>query len=240
MVDRREHEDDGQAGQQDVERDLVRRLLPLGALDQPDHAVEEGRARGRGDAHADPVGQHLRAAGHGRAVAAGFADDRRRFAGDRGLVDRRDALDHLAVGGNGVAGLDQHDVADLEAGARQRACSPAVRAGQQLGLRLGALAAQRIGLRLAAAFGDRLREVGEQDREPEPDDDLEREAEVLAAGHEVAEEDDRRQRGDDLHHEHDRVLDQRPRIELDESRADRRHRRSWGRAGPTPACACGC
>ena len=33
------------AGEQDVERDLVRRLLPLGALDQRDHAVEEGRAR---------------------------------------------------------------------------------------------------------------------------------------------------------------------------------------------------
>ena len=104
---RREHEDDGQADEQDVERDLVRRLLPLGALDQPDHAVEEGRARRRGDAHLDPVGQHLRAAGHGRAVAAGLADDRRRFAGDRRLVDRGDALDHLAVGRDDVAGLDQ-------------------------------------------------------------------------------------------------------------------------------------
>ena len=39
-----EDEDDGQAGEQDVERDLVRRLLPLGAFDQRDHAVEEGRA----------------------------------------------------------------------------------------------------------------------------------------------------------------------------------------------------
>src|SRR5262249_9344850 len=31
------------------------------------------------------------------------------------------------------------------------------------------------------------------------------------------------QRGDDLEHEHHRILDQRARIELDESRADRRH-----------------
>ena len=45
-----EEEDDGHAGEQDVQRDLVRRLLPLGALDQRDHAVEEGRARGGGDA----------------------------------------------------------------------------------------------------------------------------------------------------------------------------------------------
>ena len=42
---RRRTEDDGHAGEQDVERDLVRRLLPLGAFDQGDHAVEEGRAR---------------------------------------------------------------------------------------------------------------------------------------------------------------------------------------------------
>ncbi len=53
---RGEHEDDGHAGEQDVERDLVRRLLALGALDQRDHAVEEGRALGRRDAHLDPVG----------------------------------------------------------------------------------------------------------------------------------------------------------------------------------------
>ena len=38
-----------QAGQQDVERDLVRRLLPLGALDQRDHPVEERLAGIRRD-----------------------------------------------------------------------------------------------------------------------------------------------------------------------------------------------
>ena len=46
-----------------------------------------------------------------RAVAAALADDRRRLAGDRRLVDRGDALDHLAVAGDHVAGLDDHDVA---------------------------------------------------------------------------------------------------------------------------------
>ena len=68
--------------EQDRQRDLVRRLLPLGAFDQRDHAVEEGGARRRGDAHLDPVGQHRGAAGDGRAVAAGLADDGRGFAGD--------------------------------------------------------------------------------------------------------------------------------------------------------------
>ena len=50
------------------------------------------------------------------------------------------------------------------------------------------------GLRLAAALGDRFGEVGEQHREPQPEDDLELEAEVLAAGHEVADQDDGGQR----------------------------------------------
>ena len=105
-----------QAGQQDVQRDLVRRLLPLGALDQRDHAVEEGRARRGGDPHLDPVGEDLRAAGDRRAVAAALADDRRGFAGDRRFVDRGDALDDLAVARDHLAGLDQHDIARCSVG----------------------------------------------------------------------------------------------------------------------------
>src|SRR5262249_10259125 len=46
---------------------------------------------------------------------------------------------------------------------------------------------------------------------------------MLAAGDEVADQDHGGERGDDLEHEHHRVLDQRPRIELDEGRADRRN-----------------
>ena len=52
--------------------------------------------------------------------------------------------------------------------------------GQHLGLGLGALAAERLGLRLAAAFCDRRRKVGEQHREPQPEDDLKLEADTLA------------------------------------------------------------
>ena len=48
-------EDDGEAGEQNVERDLVRRLLTGGALDQRNHAIEERLARVRGDPHLDPV-----------------------------------------------------------------------------------------------------------------------------------------------------------------------------------------
>ena len=104
-------EHDGQAREQDRQRDLVRRLAPLGALDERDHAVEERLARLLRDLDHDVVGQHARAAGDRAAVAAGLADDRRGLAGDRRLVDRGDALDHGAVAGDHLAGLDDHHVA---------------------------------------------------------------------------------------------------------------------------------
>ena len=218
----REHEDDGQAGEQDVERDLVRRLLPLGALDQLDHAVDEGRALRRGDAHADPVGQHLGAAGDRRAVAAGFADHGRGFAGDRGLVDRGDALDHLAVGRDVVAGLDQHDIADLEAGAGDEAIG-LVGAGQQLGLALGAgLAAATSACALPRPSATASAKLANSTVNHSQRMIWKVKPRLLAAGHQIAQEDHGGQRGHDLDHEHHRVLDHHPRIELDEGRADRR------------------
>ncbi|MGY3651716.1 hypothetical protein ACVWW2_007007 [Bradyrhizobium sp. LM4.3] len=155
-------------------------------------------------------------------VAAGFADDRRGFAGDRGLVDGGDALDHLAIGGNGIAGLDQHDVIDLEARARHE-IEGSAGTTQELGLALGACLAQRFGLCLAAAFGNRFGEIGEQHREPEPKDDLEGKAQARTSRKDIAQKDRRGERGHDLDHEHHRVLHHQPRIELGERGANRGH-----------------
>ena len=60
--------------------------------------------------HLDLIGEHARAAGHGRAIAARLADHRSRFAGDRRLIHRRDSLHDLAVGGNEFAGRNQHHI----------------------------------------------------------------------------------------------------------------------------------
>ena len=62
--------DDRQAREQNIEGDLVRRLLALGPFHQLDHPVQKRFARIRSDAHDDFVGQHARAAGDRRAVAA--------------------------------------------------------------------------------------------------------------------------------------------------------------------------
>ena len=58
--------------------------------------------------------QHRGAAGDRGAVAAGLADHRRRFAGDRRLIHRGNAFHDVAVAGDDLAGLDHDDVALLQ------------------------------------------------------------------------------------------------------------------------------
>ena len=90
-----------------------------------------------------------------------------------------------------------------------------------MGGRLGPGPAQRRRLGAAAGLGDRLGVGREQDREPQPDRDLELEpaaggpGDGLDAG-DVGEPDQRHQRRRDLDHEHHRVADQQPRVELAE------------------------
>ena len=166
------------AGEEDVERDLVRRLAALGALDERDHAVEERPARLLGDLDHESVREQPRPAGDRRAVAARLADDRGGLARDRGLVDRADALDDLAVGGNDLTRLDDDDVAAPEVGRRHLLEAAGVRAPVRD--RGRARGAERVRLRLAPPFGDRLGEVREQNGEPEPERDRAREPERLA------------------------------------------------------------
>ena len=139
------------------------------------------------------------------------------FAGNRRFVDRSHAFDHFTIGGDHVAGFYENEIADLEVGARNETVALLVAgAGDQLGLRLGTLPPQSVGLRLAAPLGDGFGEIGEQHREPQPKNDLELKFDLAAAGDQVANEDHRREDGHDLEHEHDRIFDQRARIELDE------------------------
>ena len=208
-----DEEDDRQAREQDAERDLVRRLAPRGALDEGDHAVDERLTGLLGDLDDDAVREHARAARDRAAVAAGLADDGRGLAGDGRLVDGGDALDHGAVAGDDLAGLDHHDVAAAQL---RGGLGPAV---AQLRDRLGAHRPQRVGLRLAAALRDRLGEVAEDDRQPQEERDREGEpppgprcrlSQISVVTH-----------GADLDHEHDRVADHLARVELGQRRQHR-------------------
>ena len=69
-----DQEDDGHPREQDAEGDLVGGLLPLGALHEGDHAVEEAPPGSTRDRAPRAVGEHLGAPGHRAAVAAGLAD----------------------------------------------------------------------------------------------------------------------------------------------------------------------
>ena len=154
---------------QDGQRDLVGRLLPVGPLDQGDHAIQEGVTALGGDADHDPVGEDPGAAGDGRAVAARLADDRGRLAGDGRLVDRGDALDDLTVRGDQVVGLADDQVPLGQLGRRHQRLGPVGVEAPGLGLR--AHLAQRVGLRLAPSFGHGLGEVGEDHGQEQPDGD---------------------------------------------------------------------
>ncbi len=83
--------------------------------------------------------------------------------------------------------------------------------------------AQRVGLRAAAALGDRLGQVGEEDREPQPERDDPGEPEAVGpAPDQVGDEDAGGQRAADLDHEHDRLAHLHPRVELADRGAGRR------------------
>ena len=164
----RHHEEgEGEAGEHDGEGDLVRRLLPLGPLDEGNHAVEERVARLGGDADFYFVGEHARAAGDARAVAARLADDRGALARDGALVDGGDALDDLAVGRDRLALGHNNDVA----GPEDVRGDVFYRAVVFLTSGRGGLARlpERVRLRLSARLGKGLGEVGEEDGEPEDD-----------------------------------------------------------------------
>src|SRR5206468_9214840 len=88
----------------------------------------------------------------------------------------------------------------------------------------------------AAALGDRLREVREQHREPEPDADRADEPELArVAPREVEDEDARRDRAPELDDEHDGVPELQPWVELRERVADRvQHERAREDAARLP------
>ncbi len=167
-----------------------------------------------GHAHLDAVCEDPRARGHRRTVAARLTDDGCAFTGDRGLVDARHARNHLAVGGDQVACLDQHDLIDEQlAGGDPR---PGFTDAQHaLCVQVGLGRAQRCGLRLAAPFGQRLGEIAEQDGEPQPEDQLRLEGDIAGSGRNPLDQQHRRQGRDEGRHEHHGIADKFRRGELD-------------------------
>ena len=103
--------------------------------------------------------RHARAAGDRAAVAATLANDRRRFAGDRGFIDARDAFNHVAVRGNDVAGFADHEVAFLQDGRWNFYLAAILQATRH---RFFARPPQAGRLRFTAAFSHRFGEIGEQ------------------------------------------------------------------------------
>ena len=163
----------------------------------------------------------MRAAGHRRAVAAALADHRRGFAGDGRLVDRGDAFDDFAVAGYDVAGLDQHESPDLEAASARHAFVDARRLpgmSMRLATCLGPRLAQRVGLGLAAPSAMASAKLANSTVNHSQTAIWTEQPRLPLAGHEVADEERRWSAALTIStDEHDRVVNERARIELDES-----------------------
>ncbi|MCY1411039.1 hypothetical protein D9M71_264210 [compost metagenome] len=208
-----QQEDQGQADQQDVQGDFVGRFLPFGAFNQGDHTVQGRLAGVGGDFHQQPVGHHSGVAGHRRTVATRLTDYRRGLAGDRRLVDGRNAFDYFTVAGDHFTGHHAHDVALAQA-AR---CHLLVVARSLAPLRTETLATgfEAVGARLATTFGQGFGEVGEQHGKPQPHGylhgDCGRHQRVWHQAQHSG------QHGRQLHHQHHRRTLELTRVELDES-----------------------
>ena len=179
------------------------------------------------DAHHQPVGQHARAARDRGEVAARLAQHRRGFAGDGAFVDRGHAFDDFAVGGNRVVGLDQHQVAALERARLDRLVLAAVAcrsfASHARALRMersvAACALPRPSATASAKFANSTVNHSQADTcstNAGP-------ARIAGGAERRRDADDRRQDAADVHHEHHRIAELNPRIELRRScRAMRR------------------
>ena len=227
-----EQEDDGQAGEQDRQGDLVRRALALGALDEGDHPVEERLARVGGDRDDEAVAGQGRAAGHAAAdVRAGLLEDRRGLAGDRRLVDEAEALDDVAVTGDrlalrrprrrrrGAARTSRPARATRRPGAAGRSSSERVRR------RVAAWARPRASATASAYVAKRTvnhSQTAIWTWKPRPAGPADGWKPV-----DVGDRDEGHEDGRDLDHEHDRVLGQQARIEL----AERLRERGLSRSG---------
>ncbi len=217
-----DQEDDRHRREEDCEGDLVRGLPPARPLDHRDHPVEERFARIRRHTDDDPIGQHAGSPRHCASITAALPDDRGALARNRALVDRGDPLDHVAVRGDEFPGFDENDVVLPEVGGRDLRRGGILVGGIEFaGDQIPSRAAQRFGLRAAAPLRDRLGEVREENREPEPDGDGEDESrrflplprkrgDVEPRGHQTSDPDD----------EHHRIAHLAPGIQLHERLAD--------------------
>src|SRR5699024_4401980 len=161
-------EHDGKAGQQDGERDFVRRLLTRGTFHEGYHPVEETFPRACRHLYQNPVRQHFRTACHGAFVASGLAYYRSGFARDGAFVYGCQTFDDFSVSGHGISRHTLEDIALFQL--RTADDTYLSVGGDEFGRRFLTRLAERIGLRLAACLGYRFGEIGEKYRKEQNDE----------------------------------------------------------------------
>ena len=165
----RQKKDQRQARDQDIQRDLVRRLLALRAFHQRNHLVEECLAGIRGNADLDLIGKHLGAARNG---ARSPPDSRMTGALSPVITDSSTvAMPSITSPSPGIRSPVSAITISPERSFEAETVSILPFASKRLAME-SVFVFRRFGLRLAARFRHGFREVGEQHREPEPDGNL--------------------------------------------------------------------
>ncbi|MNH17901.1 hypothetical protein D3C79_775880 [compost metagenome] len=170
--DHNHQEDHAQADQQNIQRDLIGRLLTLGAFDQGDHTVQGRLAGIAGDTDQQPVRNQPRVAGNGGPITTGFTNHRRGFTGDCRFVHGGNTFDHFAVTGNHFTGHYLDHIVFAQAGGGdllETARGRATPRTQALATRF-----QAVSTGFAAAFGQGFGKVGKQHGKPQPQGNLHR------------------------------------------------------------------
>ncbi len=108
--DNSEQKNNRQPSKQNVERDLVRRLLSFRSFHQRDHSVQKCLTRIRSDPHSNDVRQYPCPTRNRRPIAPRLTNHRSRFSGDRRLVHRGHTFDHVAIARNHLPGSHPHDI----------------------------------------------------------------------------------------------------------------------------------
>ena len=207
-----QQEDQGQANQQNIQRNFVGRFLPFGTFHQCNHSIQGGFARVGSDTHQQPVRHQPGIAGDRRTITPGLTNHWRGLARNRCLVDGSYTFDDLPVTRDHLANVDADHIAFTQTAGIYHAVSAALIL--EPCLETFATGLKTIGAGLATTFGQCFCKVGEQYGEPQPDSDLHRyRGRHLRIRHQAQKS---RQDGSQLDHQHDGGTLQLAWIKLDE------------------------
>src|SRR6185437_13235216 len=99
-----------QPGEQNIQCNLIRGLMPFSAFNQRDHAINKSFSRIGRDSYFDFIRENTCTAGDSGSVSTAFTNHWSRLPCDGRFVDRSDSLDYFPVTWNHLSSRDMHHI----------------------------------------------------------------------------------------------------------------------------------